>query len=148
MAKKEKAEKQAKKASKKEAKPTKAKEVQKRTNIKSVADISEKLHGMYSSVPKATIIELVKDTFQVTKNLVMTLKEGESLSVYGFGSFRVLNKKPRKARNPKTGETIDVPAKKALKFRPTSMMKLQLNESKTPKSEAKSTKTKKAKKSK
>ncbi len=44
------------------------------------------------------------------------LKKGEEVSVAGFGKFSVKDRKAREARNPKTGETVHVPASKAVKF--------------------------------
>ncbi len=45
------------------------------------------------------------------------LKAGERVSFIGFGTFSVQEKPARVARNPRTGETINVPAKKVLKFK-------------------------------
>lgn len=46
------------------------------------------------------------------------LKSGQDINIVGFGSFKVLARRPRRGRNPKTGEIIHVPAKKAVKFFP------------------------------
>ena len=51
------------------------------------------------------------------------LMEDSKVSLVGFGSFKLVERKARKARNPKTGETIDVPAKMAVKFTPSKAMK-------------------------
>lgn len=45
-----------------------------------------------------------------------SLKSGNDVNIVGFGSFKVLARRPRRGRNPKTGEVIYVPAKKAVKF--------------------------------
>lgn len=45
------------------------------------------------------------------------LVAGEKVSLLGFGTFSVQEKAARKARNPRTGEMLDVPAKKVLKFK-------------------------------
>lgn len=50
-------------------------------------------------------------------DLVSELKKSGEVRVSGFGKFLVRQVKARKARNPKTGEIIDVPAKKKLIFR-------------------------------
>jgi nucleoid DNA-binding protein len=44
------------------------------------------------------------------------LKEGDRVALAGFGTFTVVDKPPRKGRNPKTGEEIDIAAKKVPKF--------------------------------
>jgi len=46
------------------------------------------------------------------------LKQGEKVSLVGFGSFSVVDRKARNGRNPGTGKTITIPAKKVVKFRP------------------------------
>ena len=45
-----------------------------------------------------------------------TLKNGDAVSISGFGSFKVMNRKARKGRNPRTGKEIQIPAGKAVKF--------------------------------
>lgn len=47
-----------------------------------------------------------------------TLKSGERLTLVGFGSFSVTERNARNGRNPQTGATIQIPAKKVVKFKP------------------------------
>lgn len=51
------------------------------------------------------------------------LKSGEKVSFIGFGTFNVVDKPARTARNPRTGKAIKVAAKKVVKFRPGSGLK-------------------------
>ena len=44
------------------------------------------------------------------------LKKGDALAITGFGSFKVVKRKARKGRNPRTGKEIQIPASKAVKF--------------------------------
>ncbi|MBF0538450.1 MAG: integration host factor subunit beta [Nitrospirae bacterium] len=46
-----------------------------------------------------------------------SLTENGKFTIRGFGSFTVKDHKPRKARNPRTGEPIDVPARKSIGFK-------------------------------
>lgn len=46
------------------------------------------------------------------------LKKGGKISLVGFGTFSVSKRKAREGRNPKTGETLKIPAKKVVKFKP------------------------------
>jgi nucleoid DNA-binding protein len=55
--------------------------------------------------------------------ITKALKEGDKVSLAGFGIFSVIDKPPRKGRNPKTGEEIDIPGKKAPKFSPGKALK-------------------------
>ena len=47
-----------------------------------------------------------------------SLKNGEKVQIVGFGAFEVKERPARKARNPKTGEKVDVPAKYVPHFKP------------------------------
>ena len=52
-----------------------------------------------------------------------TLANGGSVSLVGFGTFSVTDRAARTARNPRTGETINVPASKAPKFKAGKALK-------------------------
>jgi DNA-binding protein HU-beta len=51
------------------------------------------------------------------------LKKGDAVSISGFGSFKVVERAARKGRNPRTGEGIDIPASRAVKFTPSKALK-------------------------
>jgi DNA-binding protein HU-beta len=51
------------------------------------------------------------------------LGNGDSVSLVGFGTFSVSDRAARTARNPRTGETINVPASKAPKFKAGKALK-------------------------
>ncbi len=51
------------------------------------------------------------------------LKKGDEVSIAGFGSFVVKDRKARTARNPKTGEVVQVPAKKVPRFKAALALK-------------------------
>jgi DNA-binding protein HU-beta len=46
-----------------------------------------------------------------------SLKNGDKVALVGFGSFGVAERSARTGRNPKTGATINIPAKKVVKFK-------------------------------
>ena len=52
----------------------------------------------------------------VFSSITRALKKGDTLTVVGFGTFKVAQRKARKGRNPQTGEEIDIKASKAPKF--------------------------------
>jgi len=54
------------------------------------------------------------------------LKNGDAVSISGFGSFKVVQRKARKGRNPQTGQEIQIPASKAVKFTPGKALKENL----------------------
>lgn len=67
----------------------------------------------------------------VVNSILDTITEttkSEKVSLTGFGTFETVDKEARKARNPKTGEEIDVLAKKAFKFKASNTLKTKINE--------------------
>lgn len=64
--------------------------------------------------------EAVEAVLEGIKN---SLKKKESVTIAGFGTFKVKERKARTGRNPKTGETIQIPAKKSIGFRPSKELK-------------------------
>jgi len=66
----------------------------------------------------------VKKVFEIYADLVVEkLKEGDEVPLPGLGKFVAKQRAPRKARNPKTGEIVEVPAKTVLSFKPSSSVK-------------------------
>jgi len=55
--------------------------------------------------------------------ITKALKEGDRVKLAGFGTFTVVDKPSRKGRHPKTGEEIDIAAKKVPKFNPGKALK-------------------------
>jgi len=84
---------------------------------------------------KQAIIDAVHETLGGTKvsaehavetvieSIFKTLKKGEEVSIAGLGIFSVRRRAPRKARNPRTGEEIQVPAMNVPKFRAAKALK-------------------------
>jgi len=63
----------------------------------------------------------------VIKQIQSTLLEGQEVRLPGFGNFKVADRKATTARNPRTGETVNVPASKVAKFAPAKGLKEALN---------------------
>jgi integration host factor subunit beta len=78
---------------------------------------------------KAELVEKVADKIQLTKkqteavvNILLNciteaLSEGDKVELRGFGSFRIRSRNPREGRNPKTGDTVQIPAKRVPFFK-------------------------------
>lgn len=56
-----------------------------------------------------------------------TLKKGDKVSLIGFGSFSVTEKPAREGRNPQTGKTMQIAAKKVVKFKAGSELAEAVN---------------------
>jgi integration host factor subunit beta len=51
------------------------------------------------------------------------LTQGENIEIRGFGTFKVRERKPRKARNPRTGDAVRVPARQVPVFKPSKQLR-------------------------
>ena len=88
---------------------------------------------------KADLVETVAKEAEMTKkdaeqlveiifdSIVGTLNKGEKMELRGFGSFRVRERDARKGRNPKTGEAVNIPAKRVAYFKPGKELKELIN---------------------
>ena len=88
---------------------------------------------------KADLIEEVSTLADVTRkdgevivetifeSIVKSLRAGDKIEIRGFGSFRTRQRKPRIGRNPKTGDRVEVPAKKIPFFKPSKELKDLVN---------------------
>ena len=69
--------------------------------------------------------EVIVDT--VFRSIIDALHRGEKIELRGFGSFRLRRREPRKGRNPKTGDRVDVPSKQVPYFKPGKELKELIN---------------------
>src|SRR5512145_1634423 len=74
--------------------------------------------------------EVIVDT--VFRSIIEALHRGEKIELRGFGSFRLRKREPRKGRNPKTGDKVDVPPKKVPYFKPGKELKELINKEPAP----------------
>lgn len=89
---------------------------------------------------KAELVEDVARAAELTKkdaerlveivfeSIIDTLNHGEKIELRGFGSFRVRERGARRGRNPKTGDPVDIPAKRVPYFKPGKELKELINE--------------------
>lgn len=61
------------------------------------------------------------------ENVSASLEKGEDVALIGFGTFSVGSRSARTGRNPKTGETITIPASKSPKFKAGKALKDKVN---------------------
>jgi integration host factor subunit beta len=90
------------------------------TKAELVEEVSEK-----TGLPKKQAEVVVNTVFE---SIVETLKTGEKIELRGFGSFRIRQRDSRTGRNPKTGDKVDVPAKRIPYFKPGKELRELLNQ--------------------
>jgi integration host factor subunit beta len=78
---------------------------------------------------KAELVEKVAEEINLTKkqtevivnilfnSITEALSQGDKVELRGFGSFRIRKRNPREGRNPKTGDTVHIPAKQVPFFK-------------------------------
>jgi len=88
---------------------------------------------------KSELIEAIANASGLTKadagraldatfsTITGALKKGERVPVAGFGTFNVAKRSARTARNPRTGEEVKIPARKAVTFKAGSALKDAVN---------------------
>jgi integration host factor subunit beta len=82
--------------------------------------VAQKVQGLtlkQTEIVVETVFDSIRDA----------LKKGDKIEIRGFGNFRLKERGERKARNPKTGETVSVPPKKAIRFKAGKALKEALN---------------------
>ena len=87
------------------------------------ADIVEKIHQKIGFSKKESA-EIVESVFSILK---LTLESGEKIKIAGFGNFVVKQKADRRGRNPQTGDTITINARRILTFKPSQVLKSAIN---------------------
>lgn len=73
-----------------------------------------------TGIKKSTISLVINECHQT---IIRALKKGDEVKISGFGTFYASERKSRKGRNPKTGETIIIPERTMGKFRPGKQIK-------------------------
>ena len=59
----------------------------------------------------------------VLDGITRALEAGERVLLPNFGTFSVVERKARQGRNPQTGETVEIPARKAVRFKPSKTLR-------------------------
>lgn len=74
------------------------------------------LIGKIAADSKITKVAAAKALESFVENVEASLKKGERVTLVGFGTFAVSQRKARTGRNPQTGKKMKIPAKKVPKF--------------------------------
>jgi integration host factor subunit alpha len=83
------------------------------------ADIVERVYkeAGFSKKEASDLIDLV---FKIMKD---TLAKGEKVKISGFGNFSIRDKQTRTGRNPQTGSSMEISARRVLTFKPSQVLK-------------------------
>jgi DNA-binding protein HU-beta len=78
------------------------------------------LSCMAGNVPHSIVASVLEALTQRTRQ---ALSEGQEMAIPGIGKLTTTTRSARAGRNPKTGEPVDIPPSRGIKFKPSSSLK-------------------------
>jgi integration host factor subunit alpha len=87
-------------------------------------DLINQVYKTHSDFTKAQAREAVEATLNIMKS---NLENGHDVLLSNFGKFNIKDKTPRRGRNPQTGESMMLEARKVVTFRPSGNLRAKLN---------------------
>lgn len=92
-------------------------------------ELVQAVYGELGGFSKKEAADLVDQVFELMKE---TLGRGEMIKISGFGNFVLRDKRQRQGRNPQTGEPIVITSRRVLTFKPSQILKEDLNPAAVP----------------
>ena len=89
------------------------------------ADVVQQVFKKHQHLSKSDAADAVEAFLKLSKG---TLISGSDLLLSGFGKFNVRDKNPRRGRNPRTGEDLDLDARRVVTFHPSGILRNKVNE--------------------
>ncbi len=93
------------------------------TNTLTRAELGDAVHDQIG-LSRSESVQLVETVLDKVSD---ALVRGENVKVSSFGSFILRDKNRRMGRNPKTGEEVPIEPRRVLTFRPSQIMRDQIN---------------------
>ena len=84
---------------------------------------SELVRTLSEKLPELQQRDVELAVNRMLEQIVNALENGERIEIRGFGASSMRQRPPRLARNPKTGESVDLPAKVTVHFKPGKQMR-------------------------
>jgi len=88
------------------------------------ADLIDQVNASNSKMSKARAREAVEASLLIIKS---SLEKGDDVLLSGFGKFNVKDKNARRGRNPQTGESMMLGARKVVTFKPSGLLRKKMN---------------------
>jgi integration host factor subunit alpha len=88
------------------------------------ADLIDQVHATNPRVTKTQARQAVETFLHIIKS---SLESSEDVLLSGFGKFNVKAKSTRKGRNPQTGESMMLDARKVVTFKPSGTLRKKVN---------------------
>jgi len=87
-------------------------------------DLIDQVYASNSKMSKARAREAVETFLLIIKS---SLEKGDDVLLSGFGKFNVKDKNARRGRNPQTGESMMLGARKVVTFKPSGLLRKKMN---------------------
>ncbi|KAB2891131.1 MAG: integration host factor subunit alpha [Desulfobulbaceae bacterium] len=88
------------------------------------ADLVHRVYKNHHDLTKPQASDAVEAFLRLSKN---TLINGSDLLLTGFGKFNIRDKKPRRGRNPQTGDDLILSARRVVTFKPSGILRDKIN---------------------
>ena len=82
---------------------------------------------VYASNPKMTKTQAQEAVKVILKTIRASLENGEDVLLSGFGKFNINDKSARRGRNPQTGESLILDARRVVTFKPSRKLRDKVN---------------------
>ncbi len=89
------------------------------------ADVVQQVFKKHQDLSKSEAADAVEAFLKLSKD---TLIGGSDLMLSGFGKFKVRDKNPRLGRNPKTGDDLQLDARRVVTFHSSGILRNKINE--------------------
>ena len=88
------------------------------------AGLTQQVYKQHNLLTKQQAAEAVESILRISKD---SLIGGDDLLISGFGKFNVRDKKPRRGRNPQTGDKLMLDARRVITFKPSGILRNKIN---------------------
>tara|TARA_B100000029_G_scaffold339215_1_gene331388 strand:- start:1 stop:282 length:282 start_codon:yes stop_codon:yes gene_type:complete len=88
------------------------------------SELLQKLCNLHPNILRRDIEKILEITFD---EISKALREGRNIEIRGFGTYKVVTRKARTGRNPKNSELVQIPEKKAIKWKMSKTLFNRLN---------------------
>ena len=88
------------------------------------SELVQKLCDTYPNITRKHIEKILDIIFS---EIIEALRRGDNIEIRGFGIYKIVQRKSRIGRNPKSSEILEIPAKKAIKWKMSKILFNRLN---------------------
>ena len=88
------------------------------------SELLQKICNLYPGISRKDLKKILEILFQ---EITKALADGKNIEIRGFGSYKVIKRKARAGRNPKNSNTVQIPEKKAIKWKMSKTLFKRLN---------------------